>query len=143
MVGTLHYCLSPESRVCSGKSSMLALWQDPFSQLHHQAKPKTKHALFSLFKKNKNKKQQLLPNHLFADSIRRFLGINITVLLPQLSSMCQRGLENERFTCQAQFGQTLHSKESPVFWRTGPLLASETRPLKPGNILPDILFSYA
>ena len=45
-------------------SPVLTLRQDPFSQLHHQAKPKTKHDPFSLFEKNKTKTTLVLPSSL-------------------------------------------------------------------------------
>lgn len=77
------------ARVMPINSPALTWRQDPCSQLHHQAKPKTKHDPFSLFEKTKPK-QLLSYRRLFADSIRRLLGINIPVLPPQLRSMCQR-----------------------------------------------------
>lgn len=86
------------ARAMPVNSPVFTLWQDPFSQLHHQAKPKTKHDPFSLFEETKTK-QLLSYRRLFTDSIKRLFGINITVLLPQLSSMCQRGLQNEHLSC--------------------------------------------
>lgn len=129
--------------VCSSKSHANQQSSTHFTARSFlQAKPKTKHDLFSLSEKKK-KKTTIALLSLFTDSMRRLLSINITVLSPQLNCMHQRGLWNKQLSCQTQFVQTLHSKESPVFWRTGLLLASETGPLKPWNSSPNILFSYA
>ena len=57
-----------KARAMPVNSPVLTLRQDPFSQLHHQAKPKTKHDPFSLFGKTKTK-QLLSYRRLFTDSI--------------------------------------------------------------------------